>query len=84
VRAGINHIASEIVYNVTTEAADRPKVGDVVFGLEIKDSERKGDLNFILTGARRMVRVKHVVESRFAPNGMFYVIGTVAQLLRKN
>ena len=53
----------------------RPEVGQTVTGIQLKEASRTG---LVLTGKQTTVRVNHVVDSKYAPNG-YYVIGNVVK-----
>jgi len=53
-----------------------PTKGEVITGTVLKEGKRHP--GFVITDAIAKVRVVHVIESNYAPNG-FYVIGIAAK-----
>jgi hypothetical protein len=61
-----------MVYMVSVE--NKPKVGEEVVGYILNDSRSFRSKQMVETSKLIMIRVNHIVDSKYAPNG-FYVIG---------
>lgn len=70
-----------MIYMVSVER--KPKVGDEVVGYILNDSTSRSSKHLVETDKLVMVKVNHVIESRYAPHG-FYVVGYKIKEQKRN